>query len=286
MAEATVVREPRGGGERPGPLDRMTRNLKDPARDVLTTAGEMGAFMARVVISVGGTWRYTSEVLRQAGLLITGSVSVLLAAQFFFGITCGNEGVYVLRGYGASAYAGVFTALCPIRECTPMLFGYLLSAKVGCGLAAEVGSMNISEELYAMESLGVNPMVYVCATRLLAAVIIAPATIIMGLTMHYLGNYVVVVLQIGEISQGTWESVHWLFNDIPSIIFMSIKTMWMFIGVTLVGLYYGYNARGGPIGVGEATAKSMIANLILVHLLNEGGTFFFWGLDPRVPIGG
>ena len=206
--------------------------------------------------------------------------------QFTFGLTCGNESVYVLRGYGASSYAGVFSALCPLREATPFMFAYMVGAKIGCGYVAEIGSMRINDEIDAMESLGINPMRYLVATRLLANILVSAPIYIIGLAVFYLGEIFVILGQIGEISQGTWEAVHWSFTDLTSIVYSYTKTLVMWVAIVIASMYYGYRARGGPVGVGEATAKSMVVALVLTMVLNEGFTFFFWGVNPKIPVGG
>jgi phospholipid/cholesterol/gamma-HCH transport system permease protein len=206
--------------------------------------------------------------------------------EFIMGLECGIEANYVLRGYGASIYSGVFTAWCAVREMAPYMWGYILSAKVGCGLVAELGSMRINDEIDAMETIGLNPMRYLIATRLVAAWMTFPFIYIVGLAMHFLANYVIIVVQIGEVSQGGWELIHWGFQNPLDIFYSEMKIMVMGTLIVLVGMYYGYRAKGGPVGVGAATAKSMILNLILVHIVGSLFTMLFWGLHPNAPIGG
>lgn len=270
----------------PSGLERFANGFVDPVRNILVEAGQIGAFGARAFVELPGTLRYAAEMMRQVGLLITGSALVLWAMQFTFGLTCGNESVYVLRGYGASSYAGVFSALCPIREATPFMFAYMVGAKIGCGYVAEIGSMRINEEIDAMESLGINPMRYLVGTRLLANILVSAPIFIVGLLLFYLGEVFVILFQIGEISQGAWESVHWAFTDLPSVFFSYFKTLVMWVAIVIAAMYYGFNARGGPVGVGEATARSMVVALMLTMVLNEGFTFFFWGVDAKLPVGG
>ncbi|EHN10998.1 protein of unknown function DUF140 [Patulibacter medicamentivorans] len=271
---------------RPSGLERFANGFVDPVRNILVEAGQIAAFGFRAIIELPGVLRYSAEMLRQVALLITGSALVLWAMQFTFGLTCGNESVYVLRGYGASSYAGVFSALCPIREATPFMFAYMVGAKIGCGYVAEIGSMRINEEIDAMESLGLNPMRYLIGTRLLANILVSLPIFVVGLVLFYVGEVFVILFQIGEISRGAWESVHWAFTDGPSIIFSYLKTLVMWIAIVIASMYYGYTARGGPVGVGEATARSMVVALMLTMVLNEGFTFFFWGVDPKLPVGG
>jgi len=77
-----------------------------------------------------------------------------------------------------------------------------------------------------------------------------------------------------------------MFQNPPDLIFSVIKGMVMATAIVLVGCYYGYNASGGPVGVGTATAKSMVVNLVFVTLIGMLGTQVFWGANPRAPIGG
>lgn len=268
------------------PAGRLSRNLSEPVTGILREAGDMAAFMGRAIVEVPGAFRYSAEILRQAGILIVGSAAIIWFMQFIMGLECGIEANYVLRGYGATIYSGVFTAWCAVREMAPYMWGYILAAKIGCGLVAEIGSMRINDEIDAMESIGLNPMRYLIATRLIAAWLTFPAIYLVGLTFHFLANYLVIVVQIGEVSQGGWEMIHWTFQNPADILFSEIKIMAMGTAIVLVGMYYGYRARGGPVGVGTATARSMILNLILIHIIGSLGTMVFWGLNPNAPIGG
>jgi phospholipid/cholesterol/gamma-HCH transport system permease protein len=287
--EASALRAPRSrqpAPSGPGTGERFLRNLNEPIRATLEEAGAMSVFIGRTLLELRGVWRYTAEILRQAGILIVGSAAIIWLMEFVMGAECGLEANYVLRGYGATIYSGVFTAWCANREMAPYMWGYIVSAKIGCGLVAEIGSMRINEELDAMESTGLNPMRYVVATRLVAAWLALPLIYLVGLGFHELADYVIIVRQIQEVSQGGWELIHWAFQDPTDVLYSEMKAMAMGTGIVLVAMYYGYHAKGGPVGVGTATAKSMILNLILVHIVGSLGTMIFWGLNPRGPIGG
>ena len=94
------------------------------------------------------------------------------------------------------------------------------------------------------------------------------------------------VQQIGEVSSGGFFLIFWMFQNPPDLFYSLIKGMAMATVIVLVGCYYGYNASGGPVGVGTATAKSMVLNTVMVHLIGMVGTQIFWGSNPRAPIGG
>ena len=257
-------------------------------RDWFTSFGEIAKFAGRILGEVYGlkVFRFFGEALRQSGILIVSSTIVIWGLVFIIGLQCGIEGAYFNRSVGAPAYAGVFAAWCDLRELVPYAFGYMMAAKVGTGIVAELGSMRISEEIDALEVMGFDSMLFLCATRLLAAWIVLPFMYIAAVGAGFFASYLAVVVQIGEVSQGGYSLIFWQFQNPPDLLFSAVKAMAMATVIVLVGCYYGYNASGGPVGVGTATAKSMVLNIVLVHLVGMLGTQVFWGANPRAPIGG
>ncbi|HEV2945017.1 MAG TPA: ABC transporter permease [Solirubrobacteraceae bacterium] len=258
-------------------------------REWLAATGEIARFTGNILRDVWGlrVFRFFGESLRQAGILIVGSTAVIWGLVFITGLgTCGVEGAYFTEAQGAPAYAGVFTAWCNLREAVPYAFGYMMSAKVGTGIVAELGAMRISDEIDALEVMGVDSMTFLCGTRLLAAWIVLPFMYITAIGVAYLASYIAVVKQIGFTSAGGYLLVFWQFQNAPDFLYSVIKGMFMATAIVLVACYYGYNASGGPVGVGAATAKSMVLNLVFVTLIGMLGTQVFWGTNPRAPIGG
>ena len=255
----------------------------------VTTAGEIARFTGNIVRDVWGlrVLRFFGEALRQAGILIVGSTMVIWAFVLITGLgTCGVGGAYFTEAQGAPSYAGVFSAWCNLREAVPYVFGYMMAAKVGTGIVAELGAMRISDEIDALEVMGFDSMVFLCATRLLAAWIVLPFMYIGAIGVAYFGSYLAVVKQIGFVSSGGYLLIFWQFQNAPDFLYSLVKGMMMATAIVLVGCYYGYNASGGPVGVGRATAKSMVLNLVLVNLIGMFGTQVFWGSSARAPIGG
>jgi phospholipid/cholesterol/gamma-HCH transport system permease protein len=258
-------------------------------REWVAATGEIARFTGNIVRDVWGlrVLRFFGESLRQAGILIVGSTAVIWGLVFITGLgTCGVEGAYFTEAQGAPAYAGVFTAWCNLREAVPYSFGYMMAAKVGTGIVAELGAMRISDEIDALEVMGVDSMTFLCGTRLLAAWIVLPFMYITAIGVAYLASYIAVVKQIGFTSAGGYLLVFWQFQNAPDFLYSVIKGMFMATAIVLVACYYGYNASGGPVGVGAATAKSMVLNLVFVTLIGMLGTQVFWGTNPRAPIGG
>ncbi len=257
-------------------------------RDWLSTFGEIVRFSGRVVGEVYGlkVFRYFGEALRQAGVLILSSTLVIWGLTFIIGLQCGIEAAYFNRATGAPAYAGVFAAWCDLRELIPYAFGYMMAAKVGTGIVAELGSMRISDEIDALEVMGISSMTFLCATRLLAAGSCSRSSIWPASGRGSSPPTWRWSSRSAKCPAAATALIFWMFQNPPDLLFSLIKAMVMATVIVLVGCYYGYTASGGPVGVGTATAKSMVLNIVLVHLIGMLGTQVFWGANPRAPIGG
>jgi phospholipid/cholesterol/gamma-HCH transport system permease protein len=260
----------------------------DVPRDWIASFGQLTKFCGQAFGDIfnGRVFGFFGEALKQAGILILGSALVIWAMVFILGLTCGIEGAYIGRQYGTPASAGIFAAWCDLREMVPYVFAYLLAAKVGTGIVAELGAMRINEEIDALEVIGVRPITFLAATRLVAAWIAFPFVYLTAVGVGFFGSYLAVVQQVGEVSHGGYSLIFWMFQNPTDLLYSLIKGMAMATAIVAVGCYYGYTASGGPVGVGRATAKSMVLNMVLIHLIGALGSQIFWGANPRAPIGG
>lgn len=257
-----------------------------PRSSIVDEVGDLARFSAEAVVHAARGGRYFAEVLRQAGILVTGTTLVIVGLVFVIGGECGLFGIYLLRPLGASSFEGLGTGLCGLREMWPYMFAYIFAAKVGCGLVAEIGSMRISDEIDALESVAVDPMTYIVATRLLAVWMTVPLIYVVAMVFGSLGSGLVDVVQIPSVSYGQWATLHWAAQSLTDNLFSLLKVMVFATSVSLVGMYYGYRARGGAVGVGAATARSMVVNLVMIHVIGAALTSVFWGTDARTTIGG
>jgi phospholipid/cholesterol/gamma-HCH transport system permease protein len=162
----------------------------------------------------------------------------------------------------------------------------MMAAKVGTGLVAELGAMRISDEIDALEVMGISGVTFLRATRLLASWMVLPFVYLTAIGWGFLASYVAVVQQLGYVSSGGFFLIFWQFQNPTDYLFSVIKAMLMATAIVLVGCYYGYTASGGPVGVGVSTAKSMVVNIVCIHLIGMVCTQIFWGANPRAPIGG
>ena len=281
MAVSDQVAAGAGGhGTRARPIRRATDELASFGSAVdFSNATLRGIWTGRVL-------RYFNEVLRQASYLVTGSLAVILGLVVALGLEIGIESSYTAQSVGAPAVAGAISALADLREIIPYAFGYMMAAKVSTGYVAEIGTMRITDEIDALEVMGLDSLVYLSTTRLLGMWLVLPFIYAISIAIAFIGSFIAVVLQVATTSAGGYFELFWKFQTPADYLFSGIKGMAMATFVVLVGCYYGYTVRGGPVDVGRATAKAMIVNLVGVHFIGILGSQLFWGGSPRLPIGG
>jgi phospholipid/cholesterol/gamma-HCH transport system permease protein len=250
---------------------------------LITDIGEVGRFAVKIVRYLPGTSRCLSEVLRQVGILVLSSTAIIWFMEAILAAEISLEGHYLLRQLGAGGYTGVFTAVSDYTV-APEMWGWVLTAKVGCGLVAELGSMRISEEIDALEVMGMDSMSYLIGTRFLAMLIYTPFMFIAASEIMYQVNYILNVNIFQSVSAGQFLAVHYTFLTQQDVVFSFIAALIIGLGIVITGCYYGYNATGGPVGVGKATAKSAIINLIIVSAVGAIFQQLFFGGFLRAPI--
>src|ERR1700691_2906759 len=239
---------PPAGAPPPGGRGRVrARRAEPPTGPVgerIHNSGLILKFSGLVVGDLvnGRVFMFAGEILRQAGILIVSSTLVTWGLVLFVGLQCGIEGAYLLQAQGAPQYAGLFSAWCDLRELAPLTFGYMMAAKVGTGIVAELGAMRISDEIDALEVMGVDSMTFLCATRLLASWLVLPFLYICSIGAGFFASYLVVVQQIGDVSSGGFFLIFWQFQNPPDLLFSLIKAMSMATIHVLVGCYSRYNA--------------------------------------------
>jgi phospholipid/cholesterol/gamma-HCH transport system permease protein len=278
---------PNGRPAPPRPADTVVSAgaAYDAVKRTIATGGEIVRFGGQIIRGLPEVRSFWSEVFRQAAILVLSSALIIWLMEFVIGSMCGTEAIYTLKQVGAPIYSGIFNAWCAMREMTPYMWGYILAAKVGCGLVAEIGSMRISDEIDAIEVMGIDSHVYLVGTRVVAAWMSMPFLYAVSLAMMSLGEILVTVYLVGGVSPGGHNYIFWLYQNPLDYFFSMCKAMAMGTTIVFVACYYGYTVRGGSVEVGKNTAKSMILNMILIHVIGALGTQLFWGSTPNAPIG-
>src|SRR5881275_1681406 len=256
-----------------------------PGLDLFDVLGQIVLFAVRALRSVPRALRYRKEIWWYAAFLALGSTPVALVMTYFSGSECSVEAYYSLHQLGgAESLAGVFNALCDMREITPLFFGFAIGAKVGCGLVAELGTMRINEEIDALETMGVPSIPFLVTTRMLAALLVLPLMYVLSLAASFLASWIVQHFQIGLVSDGIYFNYFWRYTNLTDLIYSLIKAVAFAFTIICVAVYYGYHVTGGAVGIGKAVAKTMAVSLVMTVVLNAVLTQIFWGQNPNLPI--
>ncbi len=275
MALDTPIR-PEDGRVATSELGTRVRRVGESAIGISDDFYEQLHFYARIVRAMPRALRYPREILvlmsditLGSGALIVGGgmFFVVVSIAFFTGTEVGLEGFNGLQQIGAEAFTGVITSLANTREITPLVAGVALAAQVGAGFTAQLGAMRISDEIDALEVMGVNSIVYLVATRVWAALITMVPLYLAALFASYLASELVVTKFFG-LSSGTYQHYFQLYLPPIDIFYSFMKAMIFAVLVTFVHCYYGYTAGGGPAGVGVAAGRAIRLSIILVVVVN------------------
>ena len=247
---------------------------------LLRDTGEIARFLPSVFRSLPLAMKYPTEILRQTGILIIGSSFIILWMEGLIAAEISLEAHYVLKQLGATSYVGVFSSYCDYACGQHVMWGWVLGAKVGCGLVAEIGSMRISEEIDAVKVMGLNAMGYIVGTRIMAIMIVTPFLYFVATGVMYVTNYIVNVIIFQSVSPGGYLSFHFQFATIQDIFTGMFLAVLIGFFIAVSATYYGYNSTGGAVGVGKNTAKSEVMALIITGVVGVlAGLLFFTGFE-------
>jgi phospholipid/cholesterol/gamma-HCH transport system permease protein len=233
------------------------------------------------------TLRLLAEVVFGSGALavIGGTVGVIAFLCFFTGTEVGLQGYAALDQLGVASYSGFITAFFNTREIAPLQAGIALSATVGCGFTAQLGAMRISEEIDALEVMAVPSLPFLVTTRIIAGFIAVIPLYIIGLLSSYLASYAIVVYYYQD-SAGTYSHYFHLFLPPGDVIWSFFKVLVFAIIIILTHCYFGYNASGGPAGVGVAVGRAVRLAIVAVIVVDFFLSFAIWGSTTSVRIAG
>ncbi len=214
-----------------------------------------------------------------------GMIVVIFSMAFFTGTEVGLQGFKGLEQLGAQAFTGLVSSWANTREVTPLIAGIALAAQVGAGFTAELGAMRISDEIDALEVMSVPTLVYLVATRVVAALITIVPLYLIALFASFFATELITTQYFG-LSQGVYDHYFKLFLPVIDIVYSLIKAMVFAVAVALIHCYYGYNATGGPAGVGVAVGRAIRLSIVTVVILNLVLSLVMWGGGNTVRIAG
>ncbi len=231
--------------------------------------------------------RILAEVTLGSGALavIGGTVGVIIGMTFFTGAQVGLSGYAALNQLGTAAFSGFVSAYFNTREIAPLVAGIALAATVGCGFTAQLGAMRISEEVDALEVMAIPSMPFLVATRVVGGLIAIIPLYVVGLLSSYFASRLVVTQFYGQ-SPGTYDHYFNAFLPPGDVLWSFGKVLVFAVTVILIHCYHGYNASGGPAGVGVAVGRAVRTSIVAINVLDLLMSMAIWGASTTVRLAG
>jgi phospholipid/cholesterol/gamma-HCH transport system permease protein len=206
---------------------------------------------------------YMREMIRQMDILGFGSLTIILLTGFFTGAVLALNTNNTLQKFGVQSVSGQLVATSLIRELGPVLTCLMLAGRVGSGIAAELGSMLVSEQIDAMRALGADPIKKLVTPRIVALVMMAPALTVICDMIGTLGGLLASILFHGQASSVYIASAKQAVNYNEILGGLIKPTVFGFI-IAIIGCYKGLSTTGGTVGVGRSTTQSVVIASILI----------------------
>jgi len=250
----------------------------------------IGRFMILFLVHVGRLSTFTAQALfhlvrppfyhRLIGKAMIDigyySLPVVGLTAIFSGMVVALQTYTGFARFSAESAVATVVVLSLTRELGPVLAGLMVAGRIGASMAAEIGTMRVTEQIDALTTLSTNPFKYLVTPRLLAGVLMLPLLVLIADIIGVFGGYIVSVFRLGfnpaNYLQRTWEYLE--FNDVASG--LTKAAVFGFI-ITLMGCYHGYHSKGGAQGVGAATTNAVVSAAILILIFNYIITALYFG---------
>jgi phospholipid/cholesterol/gamma-HCH transport system permease protein len=276
-----------------GRFPRASENLRrygGAAGRPLDVAGKLGWFtVIGVRDMVWAVTRYRKEILRlvaEVGMgtgamaVVGGTVAIIGFVTLASGSLIAIQGFASLGNIGVEVFTGFFAALANTRVAAPIVAGVALAATVGAGATAQLGAMRISEEIDALEVMGIKSIAFLVSTRTVAGLVVIIPLYALALDMAFMSGQVVTTIFYGQ-SIGTYEHYFRTFLRPEDVGWSVVQVAVSGVVVMITHCYYGYTASGGPVGVGKAVGRSMRFSLVSVVVVVLLAQLALYGVDPN-----
>lgn len=277
------------------PMTRFAYAMRGQVVSRVEAIGFALAFVLEAFVAIPTTLRrYRSQTMLMItdmtwgrGSLVVGggTVPVLVILGVAIGAGVGIQGYSLLSLIGLEPLTGVVSAFANTRELAPIAAAVGFAAQAGCRMTAEIGAMRISEEINALEALGLRSIPFVVTTRILAGAVCVVPTFLVTLLLSYFSAAAVVTVIHGA-SSGVYGHYFDQFANIGDIVAATVKMLVFSIAVILIHCYQGFFATGGPEGVGMASGRAIRASFIAIIGLDMVLTLLIWGVNSSIVFSG
>ncbi len=239
----------------------------DFAKDKILAIQEYSMLAGRSLANLFRQPRYMSDWMMQADLIGVGSLSIVVLTGFFTGAVLALQTSKTLEQFGSLSLTGQVVSLSMVRELGPVLTGLMVAGRNASGMASELGSMVVTEQIDAMRALGTDPIKKLVTPRVVASVVMLFFLTIISDLVGIAGGFMVASLVLRLDAQQYWTSAYQSL-EIEDVFMGLVKPVFFGFVIATVGCYYGLAARGGTQGVGRATTQAVVAASVLILVVN------------------
>lgn len=233
----------------------------------LESTGRITLFAANAVSHMVRPPLYPRLILRQMVDIGYYSLPVVALTTLFSGMVLALQSYTGFARFSAEGAVANVVVLSMTRELGPVLAGLMVAGRIGAAMAAEIGTMRVTEQIDALRTLSTNPFKYLVAPRLLAGIVMLPFLVLVGDVIGVFGGYLVGVYKL-DFNAATYLRQTIDFLEATDVISGLVKAAVFGFIVTLMGCYHGYHSRGGAQGVGAATTNAVVSAAILILFTN------------------
>lgn len=256
-------------------IQKFLRKLGKPLVKFFSSLGELSIFVIRSVTNCFMPPFYIRNFMRQVMDIGFYSLPVVGLTTIFAGMVIAIQSYSGFSRFGAESAVASVVLISVTRELAPVLSALMVAGRIGAAMAAEIGTMRVTEQIDALTTLSTNPYKYLITPRIVAAVIVLPLLVLIGDVIGIFGGYVVGVYQLG------FNPANYIKSTIDNLEALDITTgvvkaaVFGFI-IAVMGCYNGFKSKGGAQGVGEATTNAVVSSSILILIFNYiiTGMFF------------
>jgi len=248
-------------------MDSALRTIGSGIINFLRDVGGVSIMFARVVGRLGELPRTARQTFLQMEQIGTGSIPLVLITSIFVGAVAAVQAAYQFQDYVPMVFLGTVVGKSVILELGPVLTALVVGGRVTSSIAAELGTMRVTEQLDAMEILAIDPVRYLVMPRIVAAIVMFPVLVIFSDLLAILGGMFVAHVSLG-VNTATFVEGLRLFFYVDDVTSSVIKAATFGGIVALMGCYNGFNTYGGAQGVGRAAMQAVVSSCILILITN------------------
>ncbi|MFN0043941.1 MAG: MlaE family ABC transporter permease [Alphaproteobacteria bacterium] len=242
----------------------------------LEIAGRLALFALQGVTHAVRPPFFPREIGKQMVEIGYYSLPVVGMTAIFTGMVLALQSYTGFSRFNAESAIATVVVLSITRELAPVLAGLMVAGRIGAAMAAEIGTMRVTEQIDALVTLSTNPFKYLVAPRLIAGTLMLPCLVLVADVIGVLGGYIIAVYKLG-FNPATYIKNTWDFLKTMDLVSGLVKAAVFGFLVSLMGCYHGYNSKGGAQGVGQATTNAVVSASILILAFNYVITALFFG---------